>query len=116
MVFVGHCSAFPDLLQLLRLLGFLCWTSWAVGRIADVGTAGQLLHPGGILGSDRWFWRLSQATYWIFVKIALLGRGLLTSLRAGKPQPKSCLLTVMPFAQEPAVMPAGKGEVKPGCR
>lgn len=36
-------SAFPDLLQLLRLLGFLCWTSWAVGSTAEVGTAGWLL-------------------------------------------------------------------------
>lgn len=38
----------------------------AVSGIAEVQTAGWLLHPSRILGSDRWFWRLSQATYCFF--------------------------------------------------
>lgn len=68
MVFVGHHSGLAqqreqsaslNLFHVLRLLGFLRWTSWAAGRLADVGTAGRLLHPSRILGSDRWFWRSS---------------------------------------------------------
>lgn len=69
-----------------------------------------------ILGSDRRIYRSSQATYCFFVKICLLGSIFLTFLRAAKSQPRSCLLTVMLFAQEPAVMPAGNGELNPGCK
>lgn len=58
-----------------------------------VGTVGRLLmkylHSGRIFSSAGWFWRLSPAAYWIFLKIAPLGRGLLTSLTAAKPQPKT---------------------------
>ena len=49
----------------------------------------KYLHSSRIFGSAGWFWRLPPAAYWIFLKIAPLGRGLLTSLTAGKPQPKT---------------------------
>lgn len=58
-----------------------------------IGTVGWLLlkylRSGRIFGSAGWFWRLPPAAYWIFLKIPPLGRGLLTSLTAGKPQPQT---------------------------
>ena len=63
---------------------------WAGRRPSAIRTVSRLLlkylHSGRISGSAGWFWRPSPAAYWIFLKIAPLGRGLLTSFTAGKPQ------------------------------
>lgn len=49
------------------------------------------LHAGGLAQNfccAGWFWRPSQAVYWILLKITPLGRGFLTCLTAAKPQLK----------------------------
>lgn len=104
MVFIGHHSglawqreqsAFPDLLWVLWLPGFLRWTPQAAGREEPVCRRDhwpalmKYLRSSRIFSSAGRFWKLSPAAYWIFLKIAPPGRGLLTSLTAGKPQPKA---------------------------